>query len=134
MSEPTKYIKAINFDLDTKKLQEHYPDTNWKKAYKDIEKYLISKDFTHRQGSGYISNKELSERKISAIIKHMAEDLSWLGECVKQFDVTDVASKQFSYVTMIAKAHNKAKIYANDCAESKDDDLLDLTTIQNKGR
>lgn len=135
MSNNIKYIKALNFDLDTKKLQESYPDKNWRKAYNDIERYLISKGFSHRQGSGYISNKELSERKISTIIKHMAEDLSWLGDCVKQFDVTDVASKQFSYLNMIKHNNSKARNYANNCADSITNDELDLTgQSQSRGR
>lgn len=28
--------KAINFDLDTKALQQCYPSSNWRKAYEDI--------------------------------------------------------------------------------------------------
>lgn len=48
-------LKAINFDLDIKALQQYYPSSNWRKAYEDINKFFLSNGFEHRQGSGYIS-------------------------------------------------------------------------------
>lgn len=55
-----KHIWAINFDLDTKKLETLYSSKNWRQAYDDIRDFLKKNNFEHRQGSGYISKEEMS--------------------------------------------------------------------------
>lgn len=50
-----KYFKALNFDLDTHQLQEHYPGANYRQAYDDLRRFFKKHRFLHRQGSGYIS-------------------------------------------------------------------------------
>lgn len=40
MYNEDKCIKAINFDLDTKKLKEYYPSKHWRKAYGDLKKFF----------------------------------------------------------------------------------------------
>lgn len=77
---------TINFDLDTKKLQQKYSRNNWKKAYKDVRKVMLENGFEHRQGSGYISKEEMSEHDITAIIDNIAEKLPWIDECSRVFD------------------------------------------------
>ena len=47
--------KAINFDLDTKKY-EIITQKSAPTAYYELRQYLENIGFTHRQGSGYISN------------------------------------------------------------------------------
>ena len=51
--------KAINFDLDTHRLEEWYPTPNWRNAYMDIRNYMQEHGFEHRQGSGYISKSDM---------------------------------------------------------------------------
>ena len=55
--------KAINFDLDTKKLKDAYCVTNrpleYLKAYGEIKDFMKSKGFLHRQWSGYVSKEPL---------------------------------------------------------------------------
>lgn len=135
----SKYKKTINFDLDTKALQEQYPNGNWHKAYEDIKDFLKSKDFSHRQGSGYISNKELSENRVSKILIEMSQELSWLNGCVKEIDVADLASKRFSYKSLFKKNRTESrksfKEQSNSDDKNYDDDSeLDLTgQSQNRG-
>ena len=50
--------KAINFDLDTKKLREFHPK-GITQAYTDIRNFLESMGFEHRQGSGYVSKEPM---------------------------------------------------------------------------
>ncbi len=57
-----KYYKAINFDLDTNKLKEFYP--RYQQAYRDLLRFFREKGFSHRQGSGYVSNDKLSSADI----------------------------------------------------------------------
>jgi len=54
--------KSLNFDLNIKKLKEHYPNSNYTEAYNDIKKFLTNNGFEHRQGSGYISKEEMSSQ------------------------------------------------------------------------
>lgn len=55
-----KYYKAINFDLDTKQLKKLYPGSNYRKSYSDLKYFSRKHGFSHRQGSGYISDEKLS--------------------------------------------------------------------------
>ena len=86
-----KYYKAINFDLDTKKLREYYP--RYQQAYKDLLKFFKDKDFAHRQGSGYVSNKKLSSADIVDIIGDLQNRFSWTETCIKKIDVTNVGTQ-----------------------------------------
>jgi len=84
--------KSLNFDLDTKKLKEHYLNKNYTEAYNDIKKFLIKNGFEHRQGSGYISEKEMSDGQITRLLKRMNKEYNWLRICCKTLDYYDVGS------------------------------------------
>lgn len=101
--------KALNFDLDTKKY-EKYTKKKASTAYYEIKKFLISKDFEHRQGSGYISKKSLDDTVIFTIIQTMSMELDWLRNCVKQIDVTNIG-KQHSLLDTIDKAPTKGNLF-----------------------
>ena len=59
-----KYFKALNFDLDTHQLKEHYPGANYRQAYDDLRRFFKRHRFSHRQGSGYISDDKLATADI----------------------------------------------------------------------
>lgn len=82
--------KALNFDLDTKILKQVYSEVSYTNAYYEIRNFLSKHGFVHRQGSGYVSIKPLTNTKILSITKEMNEELPWLAYCVKEFDVTSV--------------------------------------------
>lgn len=82
--------KYLNFDLDTNKLKEFYPNKNYTQAYDDIKKFLLKNGFEHRQGSGYISEKDMINLDIADIIKELNKKYSWLKDCCKTFDYYDV--------------------------------------------
>jgi len=93
----TKRRKSINFDFsqrvhstrDTKKLKELY-SKNYTNAYNDIKKFLLKNDFEHTQGSGYISEKEISDGQITRLFKRMSKECSWLKDCCKTLHYSDV--------------------------------------------
>lgn len=60
--------KAINFDLDTKKLREFHPK-GITQAYTDIRNFLESMGFEHRQGSGYVSKEPMRYATVDAIVE-----------------------------------------------------------------
>lgn len=85
-----KKRRAINFDLSIEKLMALYSKTNPKGAYKEIYNYFIQNGFEHRQGSGYCSKKELTNKETLDIIDSMFNKMPWLDECSKKIDVTNI--------------------------------------------
>jgi len=98
--------KSLNFDLDTNKLKKHYPNKNYTNAYEDIKKFLLKNGFEHRQGSGYISQKEMSSNKVAKIIKKLANQFSWIKHCFKTFDSYDIGDR-FDLANIIVKQNIK---------------------------
>jgi len=98
--------KSLNFDLNTNKLKEHYPNNNYTEAYNDIKKFLLKNGFEHRQGSGYISQKDMSSQEVADIIKALSNKYSWLKDCFKTFDSYDIGSR-FDLANIIVKQNIK---------------------------
>ena len=84
-----KYLKAINFDLDTHQLKEHYPGRSYRQAYDDLRRFFKQHGFSHRQGSGYISDEKLSTADIYDLMDDLTQRFTWIGVCVNKIDVTD---------------------------------------------
>lgn len=85
-----KYFKALNFDLDTQHLKTHYPGANYRQAYDDLRRFFKRHQFSHRQGSGYISDTKLSTADIYDLMDELAQNLPWIGICVSKIDVTNI--------------------------------------------
>lgn len=88
-----KYFKALNFDLDTHQLKEHYMGANYRQAYDDLRRFFRRHHFSHRQGSGYISDTKLSTADIYDLMDELGQQLPWIGVCVKKIDVTNIGSQ-----------------------------------------
>ena len=82
--------KSLNFDLDTNKLKEIYPNKSYTQAYSDIKSFLVKNDFEHTQGSGYISKEDMSELKVVSIIKDLNKKYPWLKDCCKTLHYSDI--------------------------------------------
>ncbi|OCS38001.1 VapD family protein [Campylobacter fetus] len=82
--------KMINFDLDTKLLEEKYPKKDYRQAYEDIKKFMLANGFEHRQGSGYLSLKSMSTYDVAIFISDISEKFDWLANSAKKFDITNV--------------------------------------------
>jgi len=98
--------KSLNFDLNTNKLKEHYPNNNYTEAYNDIKKFLLKNGFEHRQGSGYISENDMSSQEVADIIKALSNKYSWLKHCFKTFDSYDIGNR-FDLANIITKQNIK---------------------------
>lgn len=85
-----KYFKALNFDLDTHQLKAHYPGANYRQAYDDLRRFFKRHQFSHRQGSGYISDAKLSTADIYDLMDELVQKLPWIGACVNKIDVTNI--------------------------------------------
>lgn len=82
--------KALNFDLDTKKMKEMnlYP-----RGYRLLGSSLKKHGFEPRQGSGYISKAKLDGDNVYDIISDVVSENEWLASCVKKIDVTDIGKQ-----------------------------------------
>ncbi|MGN0764872.1 MAG: hypothetical protein ACI4MO_00110 [Christensenellales bacterium] len=94
--ESPKY-KAINFDLDTRKMRQHkkYPV-----GYTEIKRSLLQLGFTHRQWSGYTSKSKLVSSEVIEIVEKLVKAHPWLSDCANKFDVTDIG-KQFDLMDVV---------------------------------
>ncbi len=82
--------KVFYFDLSVKKLKMYFSSTNPNYAYKLIEMYMLDNGFSHRQFSGYMSQKEMSIEEGISFCKTLGENFPWLKMCVEKFDMTTV--------------------------------------------
>ena len=108
----------INFDLDTKKY-EALTQKAAPTAYSKIRRFMEKNDFTHRQGSCYISKGLISRAETARIVQNFSVDNIWFGECVRKIDISYIG-KQLSlkYATQIeTNEFNKAVLKS---AENKD--------------
>lgn len=85
-----KYFKALNFDLDTHQLKEHYQGANYRQAYDDLRRFFKRHNFSHRQGSGYISDMRLSTADIYDLMDELSLCFPWIGICINKIDVTNI--------------------------------------------
>jgi virulence-associated protein VapD len=88
-----KRYKALNFDLDTKKLREVFGEKGRRKAYFQIQSFLAKNGFEHRQWSGYASLKPMSYIEIYDIVGELVDEHEWLIDCVNRFDATNIMSE-----------------------------------------
>ena len=86
---------AINFDLTVKECKAVFGGSR-SKAYRVLKKDLTEHGFVHDQGSGYISDKELSRIDIIGTLKGLFNRNEWLNQCCKKLRVTRIAEDIFS--------------------------------------
>lgn len=91
MGVSEKIRKAINFDLSTLELKKHFKDT--REPYGNIKKFMLDNGFEHKQYSGYTSKEALNRYDITKLAKQLNATFPWLGDCIQEFDVTNIGSQ-----------------------------------------
>ena len=87
-----KHFKALYFDLCVKDLEKYYSATNPRGAYRKIHDYLLQRQFSHEQYSGYHSQYKTTDLEIFDLIREMSHELSWLPYCLNHFEVTNIGA------------------------------------------
>ena len=108
--------KAINFDLSTKSLEKYFKDT--REPYSLIKEFMLENGFEHRQYSGYTSKESIDERRVTRIVNKLTKKFAWLGECVKEFDITEIG-EQYSFKETIQDLCAK-ELKAQQTKQAKD--------------
>ena len=92
--------KQITFDLSQDALRQHYPRKEtaqdpqfFKRAYKDIQRFMDSNGFERRQYSVYVSTEELTALDVAVLTQRMAEELPWLRYCVREITATNIGAR-----------------------------------------
>lgn len=75
--------KQITFDLNQEALRQWYPHREpvgdpqyYKRAYKDIQRFMIENGFERRQRSVYVSTEELTTLDVVNLMQQMSESCS----------------------------------------------------------
>lgn len=87
-----KHFKALYFDLCVKDLEKYYSVSNPKGAYRKIRDYLLKRQFSHEQYSGYHSLYKTTDLEIFDLMYEMKKEFPWLGQCLNHFEVTNVGA------------------------------------------
>ena len=87
-----KHFKALYFDLRVKDLKEHFSETNPTGAYRKIRDYLVQRNFSHEQYSGYHSKYKTTDLEIFDLVREMSRELPWLLHCLNHFEVTNIGA------------------------------------------
>ena len=92
--------KEITFDLSQEALRQHYPHKEtaqdpqfFKRAYKDIRRFMEASGFERRQYSVYVSTEALTTLDVALLAQRMAEELPWLRQCVKEITATNIGAR-----------------------------------------
>lgn len=110
--------KAINFDLNTIKMKEFglYPE-----GYHQLKRTFQMLGFEHRQGSGYVSKAKLDSDQVNDIVYEITAQNSWLAQCVKRIDVSDIGRQQD--LTAIVKAYELDEVEMLDTDEQEEEEV-----------
>lgn len=108
--------KQITFDLNQEALRQWYPHQEpatdpqyYKRAYKDIQRFMSDNGFERRQRSVYVSTEELSALDIVSLMQRMAGQLPWLGRCAECVDTTDIGT-QHSLLGLLCSEMRAAEV------------------------
>ena len=132
-----KKYKAINFDLDTKKLKDIYSKQTKKAyntAYSDIESFMLDNQFTHRQGSGYISNMPLSDVEeddpVKRNIKNNINENENHSKEVQSLNKKDITASAEEYGVLEKKYNDLIEAYNTLLqAAKKKNDVISITNL-----
>lgn len=77
----------LSFDLDTNKLKEYYTGNTFNKAYRDIQRHLISEGFSHLKDSDYV-NENIQDFNAHKIIMEFSEENKWFPFCINKLNIS----------------------------------------------
>ena len=99
--------RSVNFDLSTKAMQETIGSKT--KGYSIIQKSMKEFGFSHRQGSGYRSDKPMTKKEVRKFVNDFGNANPWLADCVKAFDVTNSGRTDYDFTETLKTAAKKAE-------------------------
>ncbi len=74
---------AISFDLDTKALQDTYPQATWQNGYADVARFLKSRGFDRQQGSVYFGDDSVDVVRCQNAVLELTMEFDWFAPSVR---------------------------------------------------
>lgn len=74
---------AISFGLDTKVLQESYPNASWQNAYADVGRFLRERGFDRQQGSVYFGDDSIDVVPCQTAVQELTIEYDWFAPSVR---------------------------------------------------
>lgn len=112
--------KAINFDFDTKILEENINNLQmggtYRKAYSDIERYLKKHGFEHVQESSYTSKVPISYKKVLNLISDLTEQFPYMEGAFKSVITTSV-NQTYDVTNLMNEEHDVKFTASSDLYE-----------------
>lgn len=118
--------KAINFDLDTKKMKELsvYPD-----GYTQLKRSFKTLGFEHRQGSGYVSLQKIDSDQVNEVMIEIVTKNPWLADCVKKIDVTDIGRQHDMTAIVTEYSAISEELPLSEEEPEEEEDIVPILTI-----
>ena len=92
MPKEIKRRYAINIDLTIEQLRQFYSKERPKGAYGKISSFMKKNGFSHRQWSGYISDKTMTKSELIDFTMKLHQIFPWLINCEGSMDATVITS------------------------------------------
>lgn len=104
---------GITSDESHEALKQRYPRREtaqdpqfFKRAYKDIQRFMSANGFERRQHSVYVSTGELTTLDVVCLMRRMAIQLPWISQCAEKVDATDIGAQH----SLLGLLHPDAQI------------------------
>ena len=99
--------RSVNFDLKTKAMKQELGSAT--KGYGMLRKSFKEFGFSHRQGSGYRSDKPMTMAETRNFVDDFGKANPWLADCVKSFDVTSSGRADYDFTDALRSAAHSAQ-------------------------
>ena len=87
--------KLLTFDIDTKVASTILGEKGYRTIYRMIEAHMKDNDFSHTEGSVYISGKPITYPQLSMILNRLKEKYPFIGKAIRHSSVASVNQKQY---------------------------------------
>ncbi len=127
----SKRKQYLSFDLDTNELKKYYPTENWRKAYEDIKQYMQKNEFEWLQGSGYISQSQMTASQVNKIIQELVHNHPWINKCMRDCRAANV--DKYSNLTLLFDKSMDVPVRANYQSEDKENQKRHIQELKRNG-
>lgn len=110
---------SIIFWFWYRKLKEFYPLNDWRKAFKDIRKYLEERDFIPLKDSDY-KNEKINKVGSTILLYEFGIENEWFGKCINKINISpnieilDISDDVKSYLEEYHKEKEQKKDIEED--------------------
>ena len=84
--------KQITFDVDTNICKQIFGEKKFRQPYNEIRKFLEDNNWTHIEGSSYMSKDKMDNMDVSNLINDLIEQYPYLNKCVKKMHQADISN------------------------------------------